>query len=374
MAESGDACQHHVPRYQVRELPPRFGVLVGVCQHFFRASISPSDPHPTIHLAICQPSIRAHLPSASIPTTSTAKQDRVHIHRETMTSTKSQAHTALESPWIDAWVRWERNSMETYNDDDQEHDDDEHEQELPPPTETYTFTYPNPKSSESADSITIELRGFDSDSEQIWNSTGLTVWKSSHHLCNYLVEHSRMLENNKRILELGSGLGRCGILAHKLVRKANADCDVYLTDGDTDTLTQLRDNKKHNVDSDDIKSSASEVFCHQLIWGRETAQNFLSHRASNRAFDIMFGSDLIYVQSVIVPLFETVETLLSHKADSIFIMAHSNRRKGNEVDVDMVLDAADKAGLRYEVAEQVDDISVFVFRRRARDDDVEKEN
>ena len=268
---------------------------------------------------------------------------------------KSSAAAATpddEATWVDAWVRWERNSMAVYNDDEGV-DQDEDDQPLPPPTECHRFTYPAAKDGED---IVIELKGFESESEQIWNSTGLTLWRSSQYLCDYLVENVKMLQD-KRILELGSGLGRCGILASKLVDDSKESSSaVYLTDGDSDTLLQLRANIELN--------GPLPIRCHQLLWGTETATTFLKRHASDEPFDIIFGSDLIYVEKVISPLFDTVETLLGTKPNSKFIMAHCCRRQGNEVDLDMVLAAAKEAGFEHTVAKEEDDIFVFVFERR----------
>ena len=81
-------------------------------------------------------------------------------------------------------------------------------------------------------------------------------------------------------------------------------------------------------------------------------------------FDLILGSDLIYVQSVIQPLFETVQVLLSTDDNSKFLMAHCSRREGNEVELPMVLDIAREQGFNFEVLSEDDDISLFCFRRR----------
>mmetsp|Transcript_28388 Transcript_28388/g.83503 ORF Transcript_28388/g.83503 Transcript_28388/m.83503 type:complete len:263 (-) Transcript_28388:172-960(-) len=248
---------------------------------------------------------------------------------------------ANETKWIDAWVRWERTS---YDSDDG--DDNDQDSTAVAPTETYSFHY----STKREESIDIELRGFHSDSEQIWNSTGLTLWRSSHHLCEYLVEHQDLLGSNKRILELGSGLGRCGILAHKL----SLSSEVLLTDGDTDTLAQLRENVDRNVKSEE------NVSCHQLLWGRETSEMFLKQHGE-REFDLLIGSDLVYVTGVIAVLWESVQVLLSKKG-GIFLMAHCARREGNDVTVNSILEAAENAGFDHELLNEEKDISLFEFR------------
>ena len=129
---------------------------------------------------------------------------------------------------------------------------------------------------------TLTLQGYPSESEQIWNSTGLTLWPCSQYLCDYLchnLHHKIILgrdildgtnnnnikrnNNNKdsciTVVELGSGLGRCGLLVHYLLRRLVCDDNnknnhtatpktrIYLTDGDTDTLRQLRANVVANT-------------------------------------------------------------------------------------------------------------------------------
>jgi hypothetical protein len=137
-----------------------------------------------------------------------------------------------ETQWIDAWIRWEWDSKDVYNDDDEEEDD-----EPAVLTDTFSFRYPRPEQhdKESEDFIDIELRGFHSESGRTWNSTGLTLWRSSEQRCGYLVDNVHMLQPKKRILELGSGLGRSGILASQLM---SSDSSIVLTDGDTDVLVK----------------------------------------------------------------------------------------------------------------------------------------
>ena len=258
---------------------------------------------------------------------------------------------AKEEIWVDAWIRWERNSK--CNNDIE--DEDEDEEKLPPPTERYTVTYPNP-TNEGSD-IKLELKGYHDDSEQTWNSTGLTLWRSSDHLCQYLVSEHQLLQgiNDLRVLEVGSGLGRCGLLAHHL---SHRDTTTVLTDGDTDTLKQLRENVRNNTKDDD-----DNISCKQLLWGKEHAKRFRSQQPEERNFHLILGSDLLYVNSVIRPLFETVGILLDDKEESKFLMAHCSRREGNEVELLSVLDIAGEEGFDNEILVEEDDISVICFKR-----------
>ena len=121
--------------------------------------------------------------------------------------------TTKEVPWVDAAIRYTHLQS---NDDTTaaEDEDDEEEDDLPLPTESHTFIYPNPNNLDDDgcdNDIKVEIKGFHDDSEQTWNSTGLTLWRSSHYLCQYLLsEEYKTLQkdNHIRVLELGSGLGR----------------------------------------------------------------------------------------------------------------------------------------------------------------------
>ena len=271
---------------------------------------------------------------------------------------------AKEEIWVDAWIRWERNSKCNNDIDNEDEDDDK----LPPPTECYTFTYPNPTNEGS--NIKLELKGYHDDSEQTWNSTGLTLWRSSDHLCRYLVSEHQLLQgiNDLRVLEVGSGLGRCGLLAHHLSHKDSTT--TVLTDGDTDTLKQLRENVRNNTKDDD-----DNISCKQLIWGEEHAKRFLSERQpEERNFHLILGSDLLYVNSVIRPLFETVGILLDDTKESKFLMAHCSRREGNEVELLSVLDIAGEEGFDNEVLVEEDDISVISFKRTRSKKEVHESN
>ena len=160
------------------------------------------------------------------------------------------------------------------------------------------------------------------------------------------------LKQSHTLFQLGSGLGRCGLLAHHL----SPGSRIFLTDGDTDTLSQLR----RNTDQNKLDDFAENVSCHQLLWGEATARRFLDNHCGGIHFDKMIGSDLVYVPKVVPPLFECVRTLLSR--DGEFIMAHCARREGSSVTVDMVLDGACSAGLDHSLVTEEDDISVFSFR------------
>ena len=179
------------------------------------------------------------------------------------------------------------------------------------------------------------------------NSTGLTLWRASPLLCKYLIENISLV-SNRYVLELGAGLGLCGILAAGLGAK-----EVCITDGDSFTLASLRENIARNI----VLCPPSKVSCRQLRWGIKLME-FQSHCGQtipDGQFDVILGSDIIYVESILTPLFETVSHLL--QPDGIFILAYARRN----VKIDRVLSTATQYGFKW--TDPSNDEGCYIFSR-----------
>jgi predicted nicotinamide N-methyase len=137
-------------------------------------------------------------------------------------------------------------------------------------------------------------------------------------------------------------LGLCGILAQKLQAT-----EVVLTDGDSDTLENLRENVQRN-----IECSSASVQCPQLIWGHGLDK---FHEMYKAPFDVMIGADIMYVPKVLQPLWETIDKLLS--ASGKFLMAYARRN----VPIESVLEHATKHGFEWTCPKKGE--GVFVFTR-----------
>ncbi|KAL7537725.1 hypothetical protein ACHAXR_008020 [Thalassiosira sp. AJA248-18] len=156
------------------------------------------------------------------------------------------------------------------------------------------------KGKESNAAITLrEQRDYDV-------STGMSVWKGSEILCQYLIEHPDLIRN-KRILELGAGVGLCGIVSAKVLGASS----VLLTDGDHMVLRNLR----HNVALNEL--GANEVLCPQLIWGKSRAEDFENKHGCKQ--DVILATDCVYVTKSVLPLFETVDHLLVQNGVFLFV-------------------------------------------------------
>lgn len=282
--------------------------------------------------------------------------NKEHAHNERI-ETASSKSPAAEIPWIDAWTRWER--CESLSDDA---DDNTVVADSP---ERFQFHF----STTDGTPIDIELEGYHMESQEVWCSTGLTPWMSGEHLCHLLLQNSSHVfshvhDTHVRILELGSGLGLCGIFLYHLMllllsSMSARTVELYLTDGDTDTLRRLRANMHQNTvpqkDRRRIPSPPGRIECRQLLWGRDTAQQFLVQQQQesgndHNKFDIILGSDLIYVRSMVPLLWETVDTLLA--TQGVFYMAYCARQTTasdpRQVCLHDILQEATAAGFVYE--------------------------
>jgi len=118
---------------------------------------------------------------------------------------KDPSAAAEETRWTDDRIRWMEND-DDYNHHDNEEssnndkDDEGYGNDLfkPDPHDVFSFHFSHGNSS-----IDIELRGFKAESDEIYKSTGLTLWRASKHLCHYMLQHAdELLTDNKRILEV----------------------------------------------------------------------------------------------------------------------------------------------------------------------------
>ena len=194
------------------------------------------------------------------------------------------------------------------------------------------------------DSIELKMYGIKAKYPQFLQSTGLTLWKGSEALCDFLGTNAATVRG-KLVVELGAGLGLCGITAHKLGAQK-----VILTDGDTDTLGNMRKNvASNNTQNDD------SMVCKQLLWGRKVAE-FREAFAPDHGFDVVMGGDVAYAQESLDPLFDTALSLLSMDSGSVFLVSCVYR---NGVTIDAMLECAEKKGFQYVPPEEKEGVYVF---------------
>ena len=256
---------------------------------------------------------------------------------------QEQQQEEEETQWTDDRIRWTKDAHDDKHHKEQDDDEEEDVAYLDPFADADPF--------DSFAYQTVSVRGYKRHADAVWQSTGLTLWRASEYLCAYLTQrHHKDAWQNGRILELGAGLGLCGLWVHHMTAEAAYVC---ITDGDTDALRQLRENVQRNRRSD-------RVSARQLLWGRHTTLKFMEQQQQQR-YDVLIASDIVYATVIVQPLWETVSLLLQRSAAAVFILAYAKRDV--PVTIEDVLDAADAAGFRYQLkAEDPDGIWVYEFQ------------
>jgi predicted nicotinamide N-methyase len=203
------------------------------------------------------------------------------------------------------------------------------------------------------------------------------------------------------VLELGCGLGLPSMLYHYYLSSHDTHTITIATDADVQTLENVRHNFVLVQQEQEQLSQLNPHYRHhyttttmnrnfltsqQLIWGntthiravlsklhsfRSAIQNKAIGKQSTSAsnampltsvvkvmdhnqgqeqmkFDLILGSDIIYVEHVVEPLFDTVHELLLHDGGT-FVLAFARRN----VSIDYVLEIAHQKGFSYEYVEPV---------------------
>jgi hypothetical protein len=139
-----------------------------------------------------------------------------------------------ETRWIDAQIRWDddaavvaaasaNNGPQSAGEEEREVDDhgadeallfdpfaDPHPQETfvfaeqPPPPSDYSI-HPVIDKNKNKNNVMIDVRldGYKADADQVWQSTGLTLWSAAWELSRYLLHHADLVRPGRTILEVG---------------------------------------------------------------------------------------------------------------------------------------------------------------------------
>jgi 2-polyprenyl-3-methyl-5-hydroxy-6-metoxy-1,4-benzoquinol methylase len=269
-----------------------------------------------------------------------------------------------EVRWIESEARQEQYRAHRGIKDDEEDDAMSDLFSDPDPLDTFSFRFELPphenSTSDTPELVDITLSGHKAELGQTLHSTGLTLWQAAAPLCEVLVRAQSQQEKyssiirsatyfrGKDVLELVAGLGLCGILVHRMGAKR-----AILTDGDSDTLANLRANVRANSDE-----KSCRIDCRQLVFG-ESIENFVQQHGQ---FDIVIGADIIYTPDVLEPLWSSVTKLLKPRT-GVFLLSYTRRN----VSFDLVLENATKYGFVWEIPEESE--RVFVFSRSGTCDD-----
>ena len=135
--------------------------------------------------------------------------------------------------------------------------------------------------------------------------SGHYLWPASPALAQYLVDTYSFNDDAISVIELGAGCGLGGCIAMQLPKFET----IVFTDHDPGTLELSRSNAERAFSS---SKSRSSLHYRLLSWGDESESKKLlcDLHMDNHGVDLVIGSDLIYDEGVVKPLFKTVSMLL----------------------------------------------------------------
>eukprot|EP00933_Yihiella_yeosuensis_P023703 TRINITY_DN18445_c0_g3_i2.p1 TRINITY_DN18445_c0_g3~~TRINITY_DN18445_c0_g3_i2.p1 ORF type:complete len:252 (+),score=54.81 TRINITY_DN18445_c0_g3_i2:74-829(+) len=145
---------------------------------------------------------------------------------------------------------------------------------------------------------------------------GDVIWRGAKLLAEELARKGTRNLQGQKVLELGSGIGILAAVAAKLGAKAIA------TDGDEGAIPILALNSERFLDDE---SSGGALFSAYLEWGTDAASE--AHEAAEKdtsglplrrgSFDLILGSEIVYMPRFIPQLAETIAFFLSDSGEAI---------------------------------------------------------
>ncbi|XP_054718367.1 protein-lysine N-methyltransferase EEF2KMT-like [Uloborus diversus] len=138
------------------------------------------------------------------------------------------------------------------------------------------------------------------------STTGLLTWEASKYLVDWCRENVVEFEN-KKVLELGSGIGLLGISILKLCHP----CAYTFSDKSWEVLNVLASNIAINYDE---IASDTIIQKMQLVWSTISKED-----STSLSPDIIIGADLVYDPSMVESLTHALKTFLSEKTVCAYI-------------------------------------------------------
>lgn len=137
--------------------------------------------------------------------------------------------------------------------------------------------------------------------------TGQILWPGCKLLLTWIDKNIDYFDN-KKIVELGSGIAICSLF----IAKYGKSKKIVTTDGSDIVIDLIKENSK--------LAGCDNVECELLSWGRMSSKSFVEE---HETFDIVMGSEIAYNENCIDALVITVNELLSN--DGVFIIGHIDR-------------------------------------------------
>ena len=160
--------------------------------------------------------------------------------------------------------------------------------------------------------------------------THVQLWEGGTLLCRYLEEIAHTLPT-LNILELGAGLGACGIKAIALGAK-----HVVLTDL-PEAMPILECNVRRNLTTSELHRASTCAY----TWGQSRADLQAVHP---HPFDLILCGDLVYHPELVRPLLDALDALAPNDATAALLACRS--RPGKMPQQEAVLTGLQALGFR----------------------------
>ncbi|CAG4911450.1 unnamed protein product [Colias eurytheme] len=138
-------------------------------------------------------------------------------------------------------------------------------------------------------------------------TTGMKTWEAALILADWIISHKDLFKN-KKVLELGSGVGFTGICVAKLCEISS----ISLTDCHDDVINTINDNIQINfADANKICGNNSIIYEYddKRIGVTKLDWNFVEDIKSIESPDIVIGADIVYDPSILKPLSNVLKIL-----------------------------------------------------------------
>lgn len=145
------------------------------------------------------------------------------------------------------------------------------------------------------------------------------LWPAAKFMCSFLESHMDIVlnsyHNELNVLELGAGVGLCGMFMSRLYEQQYSKVNIILTD-----LEEAKGRLQQNIELNNLQQSVSaDVLC----WGNDEDFNRVWQKFSSPP--LVIAADCVYWECLFQPLFETMKRLTDNGSE--VIMSHVKRWK-----------------------------------------------
>ncbi|EGG15356.1 hypothetical protein DFA_10190 [Cavenderia fasciculata] len=176
---------------------------------------------------------------------------------------------------------------------------------------------------------TINVKMLDTASTD-YDLTGQIIWPAAKLLTQYIVSKREEYQNGS-ILEVGSGVGICGLFV------ARVNPNSVVSDNNDIVMELLEENAQLS------RTDGYPCQAVKLEWG--DMANIESVKKQYGTFDTILGADVVYWRTSIIPLFLTIQQLLTDSSSASYILCYQSRSSQTDT---YLLEQASLHGFNYE--------------------------